>query len=321
MVNRTDLVEAFQLWSLAVTINSAPILFRKFDIAKHWAETAALIGFHELALTAYSTAISLLLKITSVVYNADSRREQLMQRSINLPCDAARCAIELGQYEKAIELLESGRSIFWKQLLELHHPLDNLRKDAPEIADELQKIGEELERGGLRRRTDHPSVNSELEAKADEIENYYARLGERREELIAEARKIPGFERFLLPLTFKELALSAKPGHVVVLNCTIRGCDALIIRSPGLSIHRVPLPDVDVPRLRDVVQKLCKLTGTKFDRAGRPRAPLIRDEIKFPQVLADIWNWVANPVLQSLALKVGTAFSPPLSILTSPQTP
>lgn len=200
------------------------------------------------------------------------------------------------------------------------------RKDAPGIADELQKVGEELERGGLRRRRDHPSVNSELEAKADETENYYARLGERREQLITEARKIPGFERFLLPLTFKELALSAKPGHVVVLNGTKRGCDALIIRSPDLSIHRVPLPDVDVPRLRDIVQKLCKLTGTKFHgrsdpRAGRPRAPLIRNEIKFPQVLADIWNWVANPVLQSLALKIGTAFSPPLSILTSPQTP
>lgn len=259
------------------------------------------------------------------MFNADSRREQLLQRSINLPCDAARCAIELGQYEKAIELLESGRSIFWKQLLELHHPLDDLRKDAPEIADELQKVGEELERGGLRRRRDHPSVNSELEAQADEIENYYARLGERREKLITEARKIPGFERFLLPLTFKELALSAKPGHVVVLNGTKRGCDALIIRSPDLSIHRVPLPNVNVLWLRDIVQKLCKLTGTKFygrdPRAGRPRAPVIRDEIKFPQVLADIWNWVANPVLQSLALKVCTAFSPPPSVLMSPQTP
>ena len=319
--NRTDLDEAFQLWSLAVTINSAPLLSR-FDIAKHWAETAALNGLNESALTAYSTAISLLLKITSVVFNVDSRREQLMQRSINLPCDAARCAIELGQYEKAVELLETGRSIFWKQLLELRHPLKDLRKDAPEIADELQKAGEELERGGLRQRRDHPSVNSELEAKADETENYYARLGERREQLIIEARKIPGFERFLLPLTFKELALSAKPGHVVILNGTKRGCDALIIKSPDLSIHRVPLPDVNVPRLRDIVQKLCKLTGTEFyARAGRPRAPRIRDEIKFPQVLADIWNCVANPVLQNLALKVGTAFSRRLSVLTSPQTP
>jgi len=38
--NRTDLDEALQLWSLAVTINSAP-LFPRSDIAKHWAETAA----------------------------------------------------------------------------------------------------------------------------------------------------------------------------------------------------------------------------------------------------------------------------------------
>lgn len=59
--NHADLDEALQRWSQAVTINSAPLLPR-FDIAKHWAEIAALNGLHESALTAYSIAISLLLK-------------------------------------------------------------------------------------------------------------------------------------------------------------------------------------------------------------------------------------------------------------------
>jgi hypothetical protein len=39
-------------------------------------------------------------------------RQQALSNSNGLACDVAACAIQLGQYEQAVELLEAGRAVF-----------------------------------------------------------------------------------------------------------------------------------------------------------------------------------------------------------------
>lgn len=80
----------------------------RFDMSKHWAKTATLYNCHDSALVAYSNAISLLHRITFVGLDVNFRKQRLELRSINLPCDAARCAIELRKYKDVVELLENG---------------------------------------------------------------------------------------------------------------------------------------------------------------------------------------------------------------------
>jgi hypothetical protein len=67
------------------------------------------------------------------------------ENSENLSCLAASCAIELGNFEEAVELLDLGRSVFWQQASSLRSNLETLRKAEPNLAQEFGKIGWQLD--------------------------------------------------------------------------------------------------------------------------------------------------------------------------------
>ena len=75
-------------------------------------------------------------------------------------------------------------------------------------------------------------------------------------------RKLPDFERFLLPKQYPELRDAARSGPVVVLSASQYGCDALII-APPLELHHVRLDKL-------IYEHAHSLTKGSLCGAGQP---------------------------------------------------
>jgi len=100
---------------------------------------------HESALEAYQAVIEFLPHMAMVGLNLQARWRALTSGSDGLARDAAACAIRSGQYERAVELLEEGRAVFWSQALQLRTPMTNLHAAAPELEAKLRRISIALE--------------------------------------------------------------------------------------------------------------------------------------------------------------------------------
>ena len=244
--------------------------------------------------------------------------------SDGLARDAARCAIRSGHIDKAIELLEAGRSIFWSQVLSLRSPFDQLHKIAPELADNLQNIANQLEIGS------HRDVFSEIldNRKKLSIDQEAARLNRLNEEWaqsIDEVRKLSGFEDFLRPSRLSSLRAAASEHPVVILIANDDESHCLIMTST--ITHHIPLPKLGTPRLKKLVHTIrtacsqppisrllvdqtqdVNITLLGEERAGRVSSPRSSDD-KFKSVLRELWDELVKPVVNFLDIKVSQYIS------------
>ena len=107
--------KAMAAFQMAVMCEAVPATLR-FRIAKTWSHLAD--SRHESALDAYQAVIDLLPHLAMLGLNLQARQQALVTSDTDgLARNAAACAIQLGQFDKAIELLEEGRTIFWSQAL------------------------------------------------------------------------------------------------------------------------------------------------------------------------------------------------------------
>ena len=49
------------------------------------------------------------------------------------------------------------------------------------------------------------------------------------QKVVTNIREVPGLSRFLLPSLFPDLQRAASGGHIIIVNASQYGCDALII--------------------------------------------------------------------------------------------
>jgi hypothetical protein len=150
-----------------------------------------------------------------------SSRQDLLRRekAENLGCLAATCAIQLGYLEEAIELLDLGRSVLWQQGSYLRSDLETLRADEPELADEFESIGRQLDSGNFSS-TVFPMGERDVRDQylVEGIAKERRRLVCMWEGLLERVRRIPKFECFLKPVPFCQLHQSVGAGHVVIIN-------------------------------------------------------------------------------------------------------
>ena len=116
----------------AVNISSASA-FQRFTAALSWAQSADARA-HSSTLEAYQLAIDLLPHLATLGHSLQARQEILAVKSDGLARNGTACAIRSGEFGKAVEFLEHGRSTFWSQALRLRTPLDSLDIEAPEQA-------------------------------------------------------------------------------------------------------------------------------------------------------------------------------------------
>jgi hypothetical protein len=222
--------------------------------ARQWAQTSHHNDDLLSALDGYRTALELFSKVAWLGLDTTTRQDMLLQeKAENLGCLAATCAIRLGHLEEAVELLDLGRSVFWKQASSLRSDFETLRQQDTEVAEKLEGIGRQLDAGNFyltgERKFEDDRRNME------EIGRERRRLVSEWEELVVRVRQLPQFEFFLKPIPFSQLRQSCMTGQVVIINTSAYGVDALVFGATGL-IEHVSLPDINHDALTELSQNI-----------------------------------------------------------------
>ncbi|THU88185.1 hypothetical protein K435DRAFT_969583 [Dendrothele bispora CBS 962.96] len=253
------------------------------------------------ALDAYTAVLEIIPQVVWFGQTVHQRYEELPKigQTINA---AAAMAISAGDLPRAVEWLEEGRSIVWKQLLQLRTPLDELHQQYPDIANELSRVSQALDNAGT---SNLQSIDSEIKHKSAEEEAQNHRdLAARYEKLLQEVRELDGFSNFLRPKKFSELGPAARNGPVVVVNVADLRCDALVLCTSG-KIVPVPLPTFSYKQAEMLCFKLLSSLRAHNVRANRNEDLATHlagkdNQDHFGSVLADLWSYVVQPILSKI---------------------
>ncbi|TFK23747.1 hypothetical protein FA15DRAFT_705213 [Coprinopsis marcescibilis] len=313
--DEADLDSALDLLKAAAEYSTAPLMERLFS-ANRWALFSRQ-NHRTSAFDAYSYLITLLPLLSSLDLTL-SQRQNVLVHTKNLSNDAAQCAISQNALQTAVVFLSTSRSVFWSQALQLRSPLDLLDSVNPSLARDLRKISQRLEQAANHTSTLDPISHPH----SDKSETLYS-LSQQREQLLAKAREIDGFQDFLLPPSFDSLGAAARNGPIVFLNASQYGCDAIIMR-PGGQLEHVAL-GVELAMLQTLSTASQQLAQQQFIRSEiveeitehlkcrsssdtrlkgrikcRPGTETIDDDFRF--LLESLWTVVVKPIVDSLGL-------------------
>ncbi|KAF9064929.1 CHAT domain-containing protein [Rhodocollybia butyracea] len=263
----------------------------KFEAASHWARLAQDIN-HSSTSCAYVSGVNLISELAwpgSLVENRHYQIRKVRPFIIN----ASIFAIQIGQCTTAVEWIEQGCSIIWSQLLQLRALFAKLKERYPIQGMELESLSARLT---VQTQATAPDIflNDGLTL---EVAKDFHEIAEQRRRLINEIRKLPGYEKFLLPKQFSEISMAATDNPVILLISSNIQADALVL-IPGLSDDVLHIP---LPFLNDRV--LQALLGIR--RKWRQN-PDVKEEA-FRGILLMLWIRVAKPIVDGLALTVNSS--------------
>lgn len=299
----SDVTAAIDAWRTAANLPAAPARHR-VDAAHSYGRAAQRSGDHGTALTGFETSVGLLPVLAWHGLDRHTREHHLATSS-GLASTAAAAALTCGRPERAVELLELGRSVLWTSRLRLRGDLSTLAEAAPGLAARMDEIRTVLDR----------DITSD--ARPSEGEQH-RRLAREWDELLDQVRTIPGFTRFLAPTPFEELVTVAADGPIVIVNAADERCDAIIITVTGSrpAANTVPLPDLTltdaVERAEALLSALAESTSATATFLDRERARhLTHDTLEW------LWDSIVEPVLAALGPVHRVWWSPtgPLAML------
>lgn len=216
---------------------------------------------------------------------------------------AVATAIAHNDYHSALEWLEEGRSIVWRQMTQLRTPMDELFNSHPKLAAKLKQVAFDLDHAGSRPPL-YSTAKKSNEQSLEEAARRHRRLAEKWEFLVTQARQLPGHEGFMRTRTSSELTCSAHSGTVVMLNLHQDRCDALVIRSRSADISHLPLTQFSPRRANHISAKMSTLVRSRgsVDRAFiKPNQPT---GVDMEGMLMELWSSVVKPVLEFLGYNV-----------------
>lgn len=256
----------------------------RFEAGHAAGRLAMSAGRARQALTGFTAAVEILpiLATTQLVERSDA--EHWLQRHLGLAASAAACALEAGDADQAVALLEQGRGVLLDQALSARNDLVALREVSPELADRFQRLSAELD-------TSDASVTDPGRPRAA------GRRHERTHELetlIDDIRTLPDFSSFLRPPTVRRLVESLRDGPVVLINASRYRCDALAVTAEGVRV--IPLRGVTV---ENVIARV-----NAFHDALRATGGQSRDSAQHTlrTTLGWLWDEIAEPVLTTLGI-------------------
>jgi tetratricopeptide (TPR) repeat protein len=340
-----DLESTFESFMSAADQQSGSPSVR-LEAVGHWAVICLYrvqlgISTYQALFSIYERAFSLIPQV-AWLGNSIEQRHNTLSWIAEIVNGAASAAIETGNLSRAVEWLEQGRAVVWGQLLRLRSPLDDLYSIDSNISTRLQSLSQELEcLGHLSAATAPADVNvlDHTQTRPFDTDVISRRLAIAKEYdmlLTDIRRRLPGFERFLLPKTFTELVPAANDGPVVLLNVHISRCDALVVcrtARPGRGtedrIIHVPLPKMTQTLAQKMHSQLSEALGharvreraiiTDFSEvAGNSDRGTVKRNVTpvFSRVLELLWRCVVQPVLQALEGEVSKYTPYHASLLT-----
>jgi hypothetical protein len=201
-----------------------------------------------------------------------------------------------------MELLESGRAVFWAQHLRLRMSFESLDHDT---AKELCDISRRLEA------TASPIIPLDLDnnlarARIERIMNERRRLSARFDELVTQVRSQPGMDQFMRNLDYMTLSSAAIRGPVVILQLSWM----CVITAPYADLKIIPLHEVSNEWLQ-VTAKTLRLavhrTRSRLDERGARKQLLDQGGTQSSDeyaILGEIWRRIVQPMLEFLGWKV-----------------
>ncbi|MEU9455848.1 CHAT domain-containing protein [Streptomyces sp. NPDC048277] len=208
----------------------------------------------------------------------------------HLPASLRRTA-EGPDVDRAAELLERGRGLLLARRIEARADIGDLRAQHPELADEFERLTEQL---------DAPTEAPPGAAAAGDAE--WARLTGLRasrelDDVVGRIRTRPGFEGFLRPLTAEESRALAADGPVVVLNHGRRLCHALVVTDGSITALHL---DVEADEVTDTARKLRDAVDAINARGMSRPSPLqlVAAGRTVRETLAWTWHKIVRPVLE-----------------------
>ncbi|KAG9119532.1 hypothetical protein FRC07_005404, partial [Ceratobasidium sp. 392] len=281
---------AFERAAISFVVNPCVQL----DCAWKWANTSLRLNLSPLE--AFRTAFALLPSLVWLGQTTQARYS-IMNSIRDLSPAAAAWAISVGSYDIALEWLEQGCSVIWRQMLQLRTPFDDLAAVDPELANELKDTASQLDIAGsptfVTGTISEPGVSLESQAQ------HHHGLALRWEKLLAAARGLSGFHDFLLPTKAHKLKRTARDGPIVLINTHSTRCDALIILPQSEDVFHVPLPMFSQEKLT-YVRTECVAFSRHGGEVRRPKfTPRETQNVLKP--LAFLWSDVVEPVLSRLS--------------------
>ena len=291
---------------------SSSSLRTRYAGALSWARVAAELDQEE-ALRAYDTVMDIFPQFASLGLDVRTRHKSLIRSGASgVASAAAACAMQADDVPKAVEFLEHGRSVFWRQAMQLRSPMGTLADSKPELARRLADLARDLNISGFRARTEDDSQAREA---------FIIREGPKRralveewEQVIKDARKIKGCEDLLRLPPYSRLAQAASSSVVILLTTTEASGHAIIIEGPELPPKCLPLPAVTsskvsswVDRLRTTLKQANREAREIFTPEDRYSGPPRqrngqREEATLVRLLGVIWRDIVQPVLESIGL-------------------
>jgi CHAT domain-containing protein len=257
-------------------------------------------GTWAIADAAYGEALNLLPVLTSRQLGWDSRQRQLA-RLAGLGADAAAVAVQLGDKERAVLILEQARGILIGQSIEQQQDVAAIRQVDERLADEFLRLSELLAAD-----TEAASeVNADLTTFADPTA---ARrdLATRWEAVIETIRRtVTGQERFLAPPEIGDLLTVSADGPVVIVNLSRHRCDAVILRDNDIEI--IPLSESAWREGGLLAEKYLAATAVNDEGTNE----VVRDTLDW------LWKIIADPVIEKLSPSVQRVWWMPTGVLSA----
>ncbi|CAE6413000.1 unnamed protein product [Rhizoctonia solani] len=299
-----SLKSASNSWENASQILSGyPI--ERFQAALKWAGSVPPSSPDQLR--AYTQAMSLIPRVVWLGVSVGKRYEDVPLLE-NVAVEAAAAATNAQNYQLALEWLEQGRSVVWNQILQLRTSFETLSQVDSDLADKLIEVAKQLDTAGTLVPSSNLSSVSLDPFSQEEASAGHRRLAEQYDDIISQARLIPGFEDFLRPKKAQQLIRVARSGPVVVLNNHSSRCDAFIILPDCEEIKHISLPGFSEEKAKTVRSNIDTALWHRGVRAapvprgfskGRAKKQLNVHE-SFESSMNTLWASVVKPVLDFL---------------------
>jgi tetratricopeptide (TPR) repeat protein len=250
-------------------------------------------------LDIYMSTINLLPQVAFFGLHLHSRLQSLAMGQ-NIALDGASHALNISLPERALEILEQGRAIFWNHTLRLRSPFDHVPE---EFRDRLGYLARQLEKSSevLRDTQDSRTIEKEAAQRRQHSEEFNS--------LVDQVRCSQGMERFLLHDEYATLAKAADRGPVIVLVSSGLTCHAIVVKSAD-EIMSIPLHSIteswlgesgDIWRTEVTSARSAVRDSRKMVKARKSTRSM---STKAGGILECLWLFVVFPVLDKLGLQV-----------------
>lgn len=292
-----DALQAVKYLQIAAE-SSVGSLSCRFRAALEWASICDRHNF-DTSLAAYGQMMALLPQLVWLESSVTDRYRHTRYVG-RMTTKAAGTAIRMKDYGLALEWLEEGRSIVWKQMLQLRTPFDDLSTVHPTLAEELKQVAHDLDNARFLGIPSESTVSGAT--TSEETAQKHRRLAEIWGKLVEQARQVPGFNAFLRPRQASGLMRAARSSPVVVINVQNTSCDALVVQPGATNVTHIPLKFSYEKATKARVQLVHLARSRSSEDRGFKTRPGLKYE--FGSMLAMLWYEVVMPVLDSLGYLV-----------------